>query len=148
MNQRKNVGLAGRHSLLVQRGKKRKEILLNTLSPLASTQPGRILESITTIEGGLMGLVNKDVIKKRAERSLRQSEMSMGDPDWVLAPSLVRYTILDELLNFAKHKFLHHSVQFSSVAQSCPTLCDPMNCSTPGLPVHHQLLEFTQTHVQ
>ena len=39
------------------------------------------------------------------------------------------------------------SVQFSSVAQSCPTLCDPMNCSTPGLPVYHQLPEFTQTHV-
>ena len=37
--------------------------------------------------------------------------------------------------------------QFSSVAQSCLTLCDPMNRSTPGLPVHHQLLEFTQTHV-
>ena len=37
--------------------------------------------------------------------------------------------------------------QFSSVAQSCPTLCDPMNCSTPGLPVHHHLPEFTQTHV-
>ena len=37
--------------------------------------------------------------------------------------------------------------QFSSVAQSCPTICDPMNCSTPGLPVYHQLLEFTQTHV-
>ena len=37
-------------------------------------------------------------------------------------------------------------VQFSSVAQSCPTLCDPMNCSTPGLPVHHQLPEFPQTH--
>ena len=36
---------------------------------------------------------------------------------------------------------------FSSVTQSCPTLCNPMNCSTPGLPVHHQLLEFTQTHV-
>ena len=40
------------------------------------------------------------------------------------------------------------TVQFSSVAQSCPTLCDPMNCSTPGLPVHHQLPEFTQTHVR
>ena len=40
-----------------------------------------------------------------------------------------------------------HSVQFSSVAQSCPTLCDPMNRSTPGLPVHHWLPEFTQTHV-
>ena len=39
------------------------------------------------------------------------------------------------------------SVQFSSVAQSCLTLCDPMNCSMPGLPVHHQLPEFTQTHV-
>ena len=39
------------------------------------------------------------------------------------------------------------SVQFSSVAQSCPTLCDPMNRSTPGLPVHHQCPEFTQTHV-
>ena len=38
-------------------------------------------------------------------------------------------------------------ITFSSVAQSCPTLCDPMDCSTPGLPVHHQLLEFTQTHV-
>ena len=37
------------------------------------------------------------------------------------------------------------SVQFSSAAQSCPTLCDPMDCSTPGLPVPHQLLEFTQT---
>ena len=37
--------------------------------------------------------------------------------------------------------------QFSSVAQSCPTLCDPMNCSMPGLPAHHQLPECTQTHV-
>ena len=37
--------------------------------------------------------------------------------------------------------------QFSSVTQSCPTICEPMNCSTPGLPVHHQLLEFTQNHV-
>ena len=43
------------------------------------------------------------------------------------------------------HQF--SSVQFISVTQSCPTLCDPMNCSTPGLPVHHQVLEFTQIHV-
>ena len=42
-------------------------------------------------------------------------------------------------------QILHH--QFSSVAQSCPTLCDPMNCSMPGLPVHHHLLEFTHTHI-
>ena len=42
---------------------------------------------------------------------------------------------------------VYHNIQFSSVAQLCPTLCDLMNCSTSGLPVHHQLLEFTQTHV-
>ena len=41
----------------------------------------------------------------------------------------------------------NESVQFSSVTQSCLTLCNPMNHSMPGLPVHHQLLEFTQTHV-
>ena len=43
--------------------------------------------------------------------------------------------------------FQFSSVQFSSVAQSCPNLCDPMNHSTPSLPVHHQLPEFTQTHI-
>ena len=40
-----------------------------------------------------------------------------------------------------------HIFQFSSVTQLCPTLCDPMDCSTPGFPVHHQLLELAQTHV-
>ena len=51
------------------------------------------------------------------------------------------------LLQSSSWFFLFSSVQFSSVAQSCPTLCDPMNRSTSGLPVHYQLLEFTQTHV-
>ena len=41
----------------------------------------------------------------------------------------------------------NHWIQIRSVAQSCPTLCDPMNRSTPGLPVHHQFEEFTQTHI-
>ena len=54
-------------------------------------------------------------------------------------------------LNIQKTKIVPSSpissVPFSSVAQSCPTLCDPMNRSMPGLPVHHQLLEFTQPHV-
>ena len=44
-------------------------------------------------------------------------------------------------------KFHLTSVQFSSVTQSCLTLCDPMNCRMPGLPVHHQLPEFTQTYI-
>ena len=48
-------------------------------------------------------------------------------------------------MNQLNHLFC--SAQFSSVAQSCPTLCNPMNRSTPGLRVHHPLLEFTQTHV-
>ena len=47
--------------------------------------------------------------------------------------------------NFIKRLLV--PLQFSSVAQSCPALCDPMNRSTPVLPVHHHLLEFTQTHV-
>ena len=54
-------------------------------------------------------------------------------------------------LNIQKTKIIASgpisSVQFSSVAQLCPTLCDPMNHSTPGLPVHHHLPEFTQTQV-
>ena len=49
--------------------------------------------------------------------------------------------------NLLWYGFLTFStVQFSSVAHMCPTLCNPMDCSTSGLPVHHQLLEFTQTH--
>ena len=54
-------------------------------------------------------------------------------------------------LHLTKKDFISHglleSVQFSSVTQSCPTLCEPMNRSMPGLPVHHQPPEFTQTHV-
>ena len=46
-----------------------------------------------------------------------------------------------------KEQYCISSVQYSSVAQSCPTLCDPMNRDTPGLPVHHKLPEFTQTHI-
>ena len=57
----------------------------------------------------------------------------------------------DRLFSFMTYQVyeLNHltSVQFSSVAQSCPTLCNPMDSSTPGLPVHHELMKFTQTHV-
>ena len=51
------------------------------------------------------------------------------------------------VLEWGAIAFQFSSVHFSSVAQLCPTLCDPMNRSTPGLPVHHQLPEFTQTHI-
>ena len=52
-----------------------------------------------------------------------------------------------ECIVILKTKVVNNFSQFSSVAQSCPTLCDPMNHSTPGLPVCHQLPECTQTHV-
>ena len=51
------------------------------------------------------------------------------------------------MYKWGKYMDSFSSVQFCSVAQSCPTLCDPMNRSTPGLPVHHQLPEFTQIHI-
>ena len=50
-------------------------------------------------------------------------------------------------IQFSQRLPFSSSDQIRSVPQSCPTLCDPMNRSTPGLPVHHQLLEFTQSHV-
>ena len=60
-----------------------------------------------------------------------------------------RPPVLDTLSYLISHSLTSRcsSVQFSSVAQLRLTLCDPMNCSTPGLPVHHQLQEFTQTHI-
>lgn len=62
------------------------------------------------------------------------------------------YLFFQRTFFFSNHDYfiplyLSFFSSFSSVAQSCPTLCDPMNCSMPGLPVHHQPLEFTQTHV-
>ena len=83
------------------------------------------------------------------------------DPSWVVITlcislmtdgfntfSYVYLTLHSEqVYTFQTMYSLKVSVQFSLVAQSCPTLCDPMNHSTPGLPVHHQLPEFTQTHI-
>ena len=70
---------------------------------------------------------------------------------FLMSESQTPYLSLPLVLLPGNHKFRifyfeDSSGQFSSVAQSCPTLCDPMNLSTPGLPVHHQLPEFTQTH--
>ena len=58
----------------------------------------------------------------------------------------IRIFIILEIIRISINKRFR-SDQTRSVAQSCPTLSNPMNCSTPGLPVHHQLPDFTQTHV-
>ena len=63
------------------------------------------------------------------------------DINWIQSFSIAGFISHFSLLQIFKW------IQFSSVAQSCPTLCDPINRSTPGLPVHHQLPESTQTHV-
>ena len=60
----------------------------------------------------------------------------LGQPQWKIVWRFLKNVKTEQL-----------SIQFSSVIQSCLTLCDPMDCSTPDLPVHHQLPEFTQTHV-
>ena len=68
----------------------------------------------------------------------------------VCLPLVVVVGLSERVLANSRHavsKLHRYSVQFSSVAQWCPTLRDPMNHNTPGLPVHHQLPEFTQTHV-
>ena len=81
-------------------------------------------------------------------------ELSIQNYLAILLPFIVLYDIwpvvfwVSKTLNhviFLRQSRIH--IEFSSVTQSCPTLCDPMNRSMPGLPVHHQLLEFTQTHV-
>ena len=64
---------------------------------------------------------------------------------YTISLNLLKLMYIESVKSSKHHEF--SSVQFSSVTQSCPTLCDPMNCSMPGPPVHHQLLEFTQTHV-
>ena len=67
---------------------------------------------------------------------------------WTEEPGRLRFTGSQRVGHDLVTKQQHHiSVQFSSVTQSCPTLCNPMNCSMPGLLVHYQLPEFTQTHV-
>ena len=68
--------------------------------------------------------------------------------DWSFSFSISPSNEYSGLISFSMDWLDLHAVQFSSATQLCPTLCDPMNHSKPGLPVHHQLLEFTQTHVR
>ena len=85
-------------------------------------------------------------LKKRSAKPLgSKNQMTRGELDSAM-PFSVPSVQFSRSVQFSSVQSLS-SVQFNSVAQSCLTLCDPMNRSTPGLPVHHQLPEFTQTHV-
>ena len=73
--------------------------------------------------------------------------------DWTIVEIFLFFYYVVSSVQSTLHTFCHLTtvtnqiVQFNSVTQSCPTLCEPMDCSTPGFPVHYQLLELTQTHV-
>jgi len=70
---------------------------------------------------------------------LKKIEMEKKKVCWLLFVPVIIVKLVKRVLEKGN--------QFSSVAQSCPTLCDPMDCSMPGFPVHHQLPELAQTHV-
>ena len=90
-----------------------------------------------------MDLTEAKDIKKRWPEYTELYKKYLHDPD--NPDGMITHLEPDILESEVKWAF--RSDQIRSVAQSCPTLCDPMNRSTPGLPVHHQLPEFTQTHV-
>ena len=71
----------------------------------------------------------------------------LKSPTFIVLQLISLFILVSICLTYCGTSMLNASVQFSSAAQLCPTLCNPMNCSTPGLPVHHQLLKFTQIHV-
>ena len=79
---------------------------------------------------------------------IQESKWGLLHCKWILYQLSYQGRLLGFYLVKNENKVcLEYLSQFSSVAQSCLTLCDPMDCSTTGLPVHHQLPEFTQTHV-
>ena len=90
---------------------------------------------------GLVCRIHKEHLKLKTKKP--NNPIQNGQRNWIDTSPKEIYK--GPISNKTRSPLL--TIQFSSVAQSCPTLCDPMNLSTPGLPVHHQLPEFTQTHV-
>ena len=102
----------------------------------AEPRPDALLSAVALFKGSLRERTPESA------RSLKMPACRVSRAHWTpafLLPQPHPKTLVDVLISS------YH--QFSSVTQSYPTLCDPMNRHTPGLPVHHQLPEFTQTHI-
>ena len=96
--------------------------------------------SVEEIKKGEKGMMTPCLLKS----TLLQQTSQGWEAEKVLGNFSYRY---DETILHLGCDFMCVSVQFSSVVQLCLTLCDPMDCGTPGFPVHHQLLELAQTHI-
>ena len=106
----------------------------------AGWSPGLLLFPGAALNQGWVGLLDKHSSPLGYLRGIPHHLPDLLGRRELLSPTLLTCPFPPLL-----HVLL--TVQFSSVAQLCPTLCDPMNRSMPGLPVHHQFPEFTQTHV-
>ena len=99
--------------------------------------------SLTSRDAAALALILLEIWPNTAMEEIWYNLLKNEKPHEELRPlSVARH--MNEAIR--SQLFLSQPAQFSSVAQSCPTLCNPMNHSTPGLPVHHQFPEFTQTH--
>ena len=108
-----------------------------SLGASASVLPMNSLDWFPLGLTGLISLQSKGLFQESSPTPQFEKHLFFGTHASLWSSSHIHTFLLEKPL-----------VHFSSVAQSCPTLCSPMDCSIPGLPVHHQLLEFTQTHVR
>ena len=113
---------------------------------LGNFNPELILKGDVTFFVSKLKIINtklpRIILSKDFDRNLEEGTSCLAGASQVLSiPQALRLSFQP-----SSGKSIH-TYQLSSVAQLCPTICDPMNRSTPGLPVHHQLSEFTQTHI-
>jgi len=144
-------GVTGKFGLGIQNevGQRLIEFCQKNALVIANTlfkQHKRRLYTLTSPDGQHRNQIDYILCSQRWRSSLRSAKTRL-EADCGSVHQLLIAKFRLKLKKVGKTTDHSGSVQFSSVAQLCPTLCNPMNHSTPGLPVHHQLPEFTQTHV-
>ena len=138
------IGIGGTASVSIIKGFTLREILLNTAISAALCIVAEIPLKYATFEEEGSGWIVLGYLSGLAMSLLSALGLEFLFP---LAAPAVMIAFLSEPFNGAAALILFTGDQFSSVAQLCPTLCDPMDCSMPGFPVYHQFLGLTQIHV-